>query len=151
MHIAKFGAIKHIRRLTGRGLEALFENSLTIINVFLAEKYRRLRDYGQRHRRRTTHFARATAPGTYYMCRKNRERHGDYKHIFVGGRNFGFHERHGAHFAVDKWTRTKRRKKKVKTTADEEQKRCGAFKKAYTCSKNTMIFSEVNFREGKNC
>ena len=36
-------------------------------NVFLAWFYWCFRDYEQRHRRRTAHFARATAPQTYYM------------------------------------------------------------------------------------
>ena len=66
-HIKKFEAISKQRPLTGQGLEALFQNSPKKFNVFLAWFYRCFVNYEQRHRRRTTHFARATAPQTYYM------------------------------------------------------------------------------------
>ena len=70
-HIEKFEAISKHRPLTGQGLEALFDNPPKKINDFLAWFYWCSRDYEQRHRRRTAHFARATAPQTYYMFCKN--------------------------------------------------------------------------------
>ena len=74
-HIFKFEAISKDRPLTGQALEALFENSPKNFNVFLAWFYSTQMNYEQRHRRRTTHFARATARETYYRFCKNDQRH----------------------------------------------------------------------------
>ena len=70
-HIKKFEAISKHRALTGQGLEALFYNSPKNFNVFLAGFYNGFVNYEQQHRRRTIHFARATAPQTYHMFWKN--------------------------------------------------------------------------------
>ena len=70
-HINKLQAISKHRPLTGQGLEALSDHSPKKIDVFLAWFYWCFRDYEQRRRRRTAHFARATAPQTYHMFRKN--------------------------------------------------------------------------------
>ena len=61
--------------LTGQAPQAHFENSPKKFNVFLAWFYSTQMNREQRHRRRTTHFTRATARETYYMFCKNEQRH----------------------------------------------------------------------------
>ena len=111
-HIEKFEAISTKPPLTAPQPQALFNNSPRKINVFLAEIYWCFRDYEQRHRRRATHFARATPPQTDYMFWWNRERHWGYKHFFLEERKGERVTKHGVHFAVDKLTQIARAKKK---------------------------------------
>ena len=111
-HIAKFEAISTKPPLTAPQPQALFNNSPRKINVFLAEIYWCFRDYEQRHRRRATHFARATPPQTDYMFWWNRERHWGFTVCFFWGRDLDLKCSFGASFPYDKLMQILEAKKK---------------------------------------
>ena len=111
-HIAKFEAISTKPPLTAPQPQALFNNSPRKINVFLAEIYWCFRDYEQRHRRRATHFARATPPQTDYMFWWNRERHWVYKHFFSKSKNVSVAVNTARTSPLINWRKSRGQKKK---------------------------------------
>ena len=82
-HIDTSEAISPYAASTAPQPQALFRNSPKKFNVFLACFYTCFVNYEQRHRRRTTNFARATAVWFYSMFRKNGQRDCGYKHFLL--------------------------------------------------------------------
>ena len=146
-HIAKFEAISTKPPLTAPQPQALFNNSPRKINVFLAEIYWCFRDYEQRHRRRATHFARATPPQTECMFCWNHERHWGLTVCFCWCEIWIWREHMALHFRMINWRRSRGPKKKTKTAAYVWQRLYRPSVSPQTCDKSFLGFLEVNFDE----